>query len=356
MSSAVTRRLARRARSRGFAIVLIAAGLNAGGTARAAPPKPISSAHAARPAVAATASVVRPAAPTALTATATATAPAPAESARTARATADDGEDEKKGYSPLGIGIVLGLVVVLGGAAAVAAKIKSSGSARPARAAEGPLVGERKHDWESPMSEADEAALLGGLTALRDSGRAMYVNQAEAMISLYRPPQLVSLYALRDAFGASGGSDPTASVRDIFARFAATEQQGVLHLRTDWYRTAIDGLTNNDFMKVCLDAVNGLSYPHAKGSYGDENKGMVQAKLEVDGPLQIFSADLARVCAYVTATRTANPAALLVGTVKEALGLMARGEMAGGMWARPPVAAEVAMLTEGIAKASARVG
>lgn len=236
--------------------------------------------------------------------------------------------------------VVVGGVVVLGGGGLVVWKlVGSGGGGKGDGRAKEQLVAQRKHDWELRMTDVQEAALLRGIQAYEDSGHSLYLSHDDALITFYEPTMIVSLHRVTDAFLAAGpaaGADPVGFAKSTFDAFAAAEGPGVLHTRDGWYMPPIDNLDHNGFTDLCFDT---LSNPQpyiegSQGAYADENKGYIHVKLQADGPMNIFCADLGRVLALVHQARQSQPGAPLVNLVRPVLQGMARGEIAGGMWSR----------------------
>lgn len=238
------------------------------------------------------------------------------------------------------VGVIGGLVILGGGGLIVYKLVSSSGSGgggdgRPPE----PILPQRKHDWELRMSEPQEAAMLRGIQAWRDSGHSLYLSHDDALITHYEPTMLVSLHRVTDAFLAAGHAaeqDATGTMRATFEAFAAAEGPGVLHTRKTWYMPAIDGLDHQAFTDLCYDTLTNPD-PYVEGSQGssaDENNGHLTVKIAHGGPLNTFCVDLGRVLPLVQQARTGRPTGPLVELVRPVLRAMVRGEIPGGMWTR----------------------
>ncbi|WP_433511494.1 hypothetical protein ACQP2T_47985 [Nonomuraea sp. CA-143628] len=89
--------------------------------------------------------------------------------------------------------------------------------------------------WEARLDEEAATALLEGLRAYADAGNA--VEMDGDVLTVFRPPRLISLDLLAGRFAARGQEamhDPQTTVGALLAGFLATEEPGVLHLRPGW--------------------------------------------------------------------------------------------------------------------------
>ncbi len=245
-------------------------------------------------------------------------------------------------------GVVVGLaagLLVIGGLALTGVLL----ARRPRRArgdgrAPERLVAARTHDWEMVLDIERENALLRGVEAYRDAGHSLYLAASDAMLYLYEPRRIVSLYLLAHDFlgaGPAAVADPAAVVRRLLDSYVAAESAGVLHLQEGWYGAPVDGLDAAKFTSLCYDLLSqhrpDVSETHGSGS--DDKSGLVYLHVAAGAPMNTFCVDLGRLLASVRAARLARPSAPLADLVRPLLLAMSQGQMLGAIWTREPVSA-----------------
>ncbi|WP_394844872.1 hypothetical protein LZC95_48470 [Pendulispora brunnea] len=237
----------------------------------------------------------------------------------------------------------------------------------------------RQWAWEMQLSDAEEAAVMQGLEAFQNSGRSLYINHDEGIITLYEPTVIISLFLFGTRFRALGPNalaNPAAAVKHVFDGLLAREEPGVLFLQPNWYPEEVDGMDNNQFteeVRKVLESGSVAGLPGFDGWYSDENFGEIKLRI-LDQPSEAMHAlraadkyqeaeyaksyavntmviDLARVLARYRALRAARsdlapPAALRIVLV-DALSHSAPGIMWSKVTASPLQQAIVLASAEG---------
>lgn len=123
--------------------------------------------------------------------------------------------------------------VVLGVAVWWARRVFISGSF----GSSGSFGAEQRAGWAARLDEEAATALLEGLRAYADAGNAVDIGEQSGVLTVSEPPRLISLDLLAGRFAARGQEamhDPQTTVSALLAGFLATEEPGVLHLRSGW--------------------------------------------------------------------------------------------------------------------------
>jgi hypothetical protein len=196
------------------------------------------------------------------------------------------------------------------------------------------LRAERRHDWETRISEQDEEKLLEGVTRFRGSNHDLILYHEGGKIDVYEPPMVVSLYALTDAM--QKGSDVARTLED----WTKNEVPGaVLHLSAGYQDANNLAQLAHDMIATAQSEVSGIEHVGK-----DEHRGVVDFGVVAGGALNIVAIDLSRIAAEVKRRREEDERATVPNIVREALrAAIARNEN-GSLWMRSPTDEERGVL------------
>src|SRR5690606_40824501 len=116
---------------------------------------------------------------------------------------------------------------------------------RNASRAEEPALHRSPRGWADRLDENGRVAFREGLRAYQDKVGPLDVGEDRGVLTVRRPPALVSLYLLADRFAArapEGLYDPEGAVRQRVTSCVAAERAGVPDLRPGWLDGALGGL------------------------------------------------------------------------------------------------------------------
>jgi hypothetical protein len=202
-----------------------------------------------------------------------------------------------------------------------------------------PLAAKRQHAWELTMTDAEEAALLRGLVALKAAGHDSYVDFQNGLIHFYSPDLLVSADRLASAFKALGTqaiAAPGPALAKLFADFKQGDD-GSLVLSRNWYQRPLPSMDAAQFVAV-VDDVTNRSAGYA-GSSSDDQRGYFVVHLETGNSFCV---------ALGTVVASIDPSSDVKAQVKRRVAQLSAGGGAGSIWARQPTLAE----QQGIASAN----
>ncbi|HEX4811452.1 MAG TPA: hypothetical protein VFV66_01690 [Nonomuraea sp.] len=211
---------------------------------------------------------------------------------------------------------------------------------------------ERTWDWAPRPAGDAEAAFVEGLRACHGAGTRLRVAADRGVVTTYDPPALVSLPLLADAFAALGDAalhDPHGTVAALIARYAAAEEPGVLHLRTDRPsgadRAAFAAAVREVVCPPEAEGLSALPDDDGGGGGGAWGVGALQVRVLAGGAEEGWHAntlllDLGRAYELCAEAREKDPEAAEDTLLRQVVsGLVAAGGP-GLTWVRPPTPEE----------------
>ncbi|MEV4101556.1 hypothetical protein AB0J42_14965 [Nonomuraea sp. NPDC049649] len=210
---------------------------------------------------------------------------------------------------------------------------------RNASRAEEPALHRSPRGWADRLDENGRVAFREGLRAYQDKVGPLDVGEDRGVLTVRRPPALVSLYLLADRFaerGPEGLYDPEETVRQLVTSCLAAEQPGVLHLRPGWLDGEIDGLDRGAFAA----AVREIVCPDRDGCRADPDAGLLEVAVAPEGGDEgnTLLLDLARVLDAYEKLRADRPGMPARALLRDVLFRLLTEDGPGLAWTRPPTA------------------